>query len=172
MIIDQKGRLFGKVNIIDFIITLVIVLAIGAMGYKVVSKYVKVPRIPIVVEKTDNTKIEYFKIKVEAVLPEVANSVRLRERLCNNDVSIDAWVVKIQKSPAILEVTNPKTAEVFRKPHPTKKDLIITVKAKVLTGPNVTSTKVGVQTANVGSDFTIKTKRIYLKGKVVGIKDK
>jgi hypothetical protein len=169
VIIDQKGRLFGKVNIIDFLIALVIILAIGGMGYKVVSKYVKVPRIPIVVEKPDNTKIKYFKIKVQNVAPEIADSVRLRERLCNNDVSIDAWIVKIQKMPTHNFRDD---SGLFVKDNPYKRDLIITVKAKVIVDPKVPYTKIGVQTANLNSDIAIKTEHIYLKGKVVGITDK
>ena len=37
MIIDKKGKLFGKINIIDLLLVLVIVAAVGIFGYKYIS---------------------------------------------------------------------------------------------------------------------------------------
>ncbi len=34
MLIDDKGKLFGKLNIIDFLVILVILVGIGGVGYK------------------------------------------------------------------------------------------------------------------------------------------
>lgn len=38
MIIDKKGKLFGKINIIDLLLIIVLVAAIGIFGYKYISK--------------------------------------------------------------------------------------------------------------------------------------
>lgn len=38
MFIDKKGKLFGKINIIDFLILLVLVVAIAVVGIKVMKK--------------------------------------------------------------------------------------------------------------------------------------
>lgn len=37
MLIDEKGRLFGKINIVDFIVVAVIILGILGVGYKLLS---------------------------------------------------------------------------------------------------------------------------------------
>ena len=37
MLIDEKGRLFGKINIVDFLVVAVILLAIAGVGYKLIS---------------------------------------------------------------------------------------------------------------------------------------
>nr|WP_242855604.1 DUF4330 domain-containing protein [Ruminiclostridium josui] len=36
-LIDEKGRLFGKVNIIDLVVVLLVLLLAAAVGYKVLS---------------------------------------------------------------------------------------------------------------------------------------
>ena len=38
MIIDKKGKLFGKINIIDLLLIIILVAAIGIFGYKYISK--------------------------------------------------------------------------------------------------------------------------------------
>ncbi|NLB77830.1 MAG: DUF4330 family protein, partial [Clostridiaceae bacterium] len=40
-VIDEKGRLFGKVNVFDLIILLALLIGIGAVGYKVISNRMK-----------------------------------------------------------------------------------------------------------------------------------
>ena len=37
MLIDEKGRLFGKINIVDFIVAAVIVLGVLGVGYKFIT---------------------------------------------------------------------------------------------------------------------------------------
>ena len=42
-IIDQKGRLFGKVNLLDLVVVLAVVAVAGRFGYKAVTKEAAAP---------------------------------------------------------------------------------------------------------------------------------
>lgn len=40
-VIDEKGRLFGKINLFDLIVLLALLIAVSAVGYKVISDKMK-----------------------------------------------------------------------------------------------------------------------------------
>jgi hypothetical protein len=169
VIIDRDGRLFKKINIVDFFAILIVILVIGGMCFRVGSKYFK-SNIMHMSQKSD-TKIEYFKLKVENIIPQVAEQVKLRQRLCDDD-KLDAWIVKIKKTPALSEIQDPENGDIYQKEDSVNKDLIITIKAKVLKDKDIPYTKIGNQSADIGNDFELKTKNIDIKGKIIGIRDR
>ena len=81
MIIDDKGRLFGKVSIIDIIAVLIIV-AIGIFGYR----YVFSSSTSYLAPKDDTIQIVFYEEEVSSF---TANRVKIgdpaRERLQNAD---------------------------------------------------------------------------------------
>jgi len=54
MIIDEKGRLFGKVNIVDFVVIAVVVLGIAGAAYKFISSSTSL------FKKTENIEIVFY----------------------------------------------------------------------------------------------------------------
>lgn len=55
MIIDDKGRLFGRVSIVDIIIVLVVLLALGGVGYKLTRTNAPTP-----FAKQDTISIDFY----------------------------------------------------------------------------------------------------------------
>ena len=55
MIIDSKGKLFGKVSIIDIIIIIVVIAAIAGVGYKL-----KQSNTITLTTKTDKVRLTFF----------------------------------------------------------------------------------------------------------------
>ena len=87
-IIDEKGRLFGKINIVDFVIIVLICVIIPAFFhiYKILGK--------------TPTRIPYSWIKVEAVtftMPEIAELIE------PGDISLDGFGNPDGKLLAILK---------------------------------------------------------------------
>ena len=54
MVMDNKGRLFGKINVIDFLIIVLVFSAVGGIGYKFSKSKTSV------LAKTTHVSIEFF----------------------------------------------------------------------------------------------------------------
>ncbi|NLC69017.1 MAG: DUF4330 family protein [Clostridiaceae bacterium] len=66
MLIDEKGRLFGKINVVDFVVIAVIVLAVLGVGYKLLSSST------ILFKKAEIFEIVFYN---EVLINEVADSI-------------------------------------------------------------------------------------------------
>jgi len=75
MLIDDKGRLSGKINLVDFLVVLFLVCIIPAYYFGHVTVKSKVPQI-----ETKNVKIE-VQVRFNRVIPELA------KRLAEGDVA-------------------------------------------------------------------------------------
>lgn len=76
MIIDKKGKLFGKINIIDFLILVVLVVAIGVVGVRFLkpdAKGTETLRIKYYIEEVDSWVAE--KIQVGSALYDGTNDI-------------------------------------------------------------------------------------------------
>lgn len=163
MVVDSKGRLFGKVNIIDFFVVLIVVLAALGLVYKV-TKGGKQPEIE------GKTKTVYVTVKANGIIPEIAKHVRKNDQLLNGNVKIDAWIKSIKVAPAV-EAVKTRQGTIVAAKHPFKKDVTLKIKALIPTDNKTAFTTVGVQPAIVGSTFAVKTKNAYIRGVVVENKE-
>ena len=92
MIIDNKGRLFGKVSIIDVIIVLVIVLSVAGILYKFEKTKIAGPF------NSDKVVMEFFVEEVpEFVVESVSMGEHARNKLKNSDLGV-ITEIKIDKS--------------------------------------------------------------------------
>lgn len=163
MVVDSKGRLFGKVNIIDFCVVLIVVLAATGLVYKVVKGGAQSAA-------DGKTKTVYVTVKAEGVMTEVAKHIKKDDQLINGNVNIDAWIKSIKIEPAI-DIVKTQDGKLVAANHPYKKDMTLKIKALVSEDNKSTYTTVGVQPAIVGSGFTVKTKNAYIRGVVIDNKD-
>lgn len=102
MIIDEKGRLFSKVSIIDLALVLLLILAIGFVGFKIIGAEG--------LENVGNSKVEPYEItfKVSGIRQV---SVDALEKSVGKPVS-DAWSAKLGKLKKIESVEPYKTTAV------------------------------------------------------------
>lgn len=151
--IDEKGRLFGKINIFDFLILVALVLLIGGVGYKVIeNKRESSGQIP--------TKTYVFTVKCEAMPDEFADALQKDERIYyDNDGFVNGKVVGVKEVPAKLMVET-DDGRVVETESPTLKDVTVDIEvADKLNDPDI---KVGRYSVAVGGKFTVKT--IYAMG--------
>lgn len=163
MVVDSKGRLFGKVNIIDFCVVLLVILAAAGLVYKV-AKGGKQTGIE------GKTKTVYVTVKADSIIPEIVKHVKKDDQLINGNVKIDAWIKSIKVEPA-MEVVRTQQGELVAAKDPYRKDMTVKIKALIPVENKSTYTMVGVQPAIVGSAFTVKTKNAFIKGVVIENKD-
>ena len=143
-LIDEKGRLFGKINLIDLLVVLVIVVAAAALLWKFAGH-------KAAEAITAKPKTATFTVLVQDVPQEVCEfaKTQIGEQLTNSDKLIDATVTAAEYR-AVEDQKNP--------------DLYLTVEADVSYASYVY--KVGSQEVRVGFDYILKTSAMELTGTV------
>lgn len=139
--IDEKGRLFGKLNLIDLLVSLLLIAAIAAVGWKLVGK-----KAATAVSDTGRTLT--YTVTVEDVPAAISDfaAEQIGTQLVNNSKLIDA---------TITSVTAPRVGEVYA-------TLEITIEGSGTFSSNVYT--VGSQEVRVGYEYIVKTSQLELTG--------
>ena len=143
-VIDEKGRLFGKINLIDLLVILVIVIAAVALLWKFAGK-------KAVESVSAKPKVATFTVIAQDVPEEVcvfADS-QIGESLTNSDKLINATVTSASYK-AVEGQKNP--------------DLYLGIEADVSYASYVY--KVGTQEVRVGFEYIVKTSEFEITGTV------
>ena len=79
--IDEKGKLFGVINVVDLIVIVLILSIIGGIGYRVVSSRVNASGGNIL----GGEKELYVTLYAQQQIPEVADSIKKGDKLVANN---------------------------------------------------------------------------------------
>ena len=141
--IDEKGRLFGKINLIDLLVILLVVAAVLAVIWKLGGN--KAAEVI-----ADNKYDAAYTVLVEDVPAEIAEyaSSQIGASLVNNGKVMDA---------KIASVDAPESAVT-----PGHKDLSVTVLGTAVSSGNVYT--IGPQEIRVGFEYILKTSEFELTG--------
>lgn len=164
-LIDEKGKIFGKVNIVDLIVVVVIVAIIAAVAVRFTSPKLNANNL------TPASEDQYCYVTAFASLqvPEVAQSLKVGDHIAAGGKFTDAEIVSIDVQPAAYIGVNSEGKAVYSE-HPLWKDVTVVVKEKV--DPSNVTLKVGGQEARVGFNYIIKTQTVEANAKVRGIEFK
>ncbi len=154
-LIDEKGRLFGKINIIDLVVVLLVLLLVAAVGYKFLSP--KIASSPTA--QREVTAIVKCTFKTDTVVSQIKAGQQL---VFGTDYIPNATIAEVKAVPADYLTTDAQ-GKVHIEKHPNLKDLYITIKAKV---NNAATLKVGTQELCLSKKFTVKTQTIEMDGNV------
>ena len=151
-IINNKGKLFGLINIVDLLVLLALLAAVGGLFWKGAG--------PTIAGSEAKIKLA-FDVRVRGVHgrmeEEIRGSLEKETRvIAGNDVVPDAHVTGVKFEPYIQQVT---TAEgrLVDAMDPTRKDAIFTVEAVV---KKAQVNKVGPQEVRAGLGYYLKTRLI------------
>ncbi len=154
-LIDEKGKLFGKVNIVDLVVLLLIVALVGAVGYKALG--------PKVAVSPNAEGKATFVVKL-AVKPEKwMSALKPGDQLVYGTSFVNAYIENIVSQPGELSAVTADGESVISV-HPTLKDIYVTINAKV--NANDAILKVGTQELALGKKFTLKTQKFEIDGTV------
>jgi hypothetical protein len=161
-IIDEKGKLFGIINIIDLCMLLVVlVLAIGGVLYFSKER----------TKTTVETKDFYLTILCEQHREEVMDAIVVGDRLYYGNQFINAEITDVWSEPAIMDVFLPDGTIVSGQ-HPLLKDIY--VKLRIIgdpLDPNDPMIYLGSTHATVGKLVTLKTTRVEIPAKIIKIEE-
>lgn len=158
-LINEKGKLFGMINLIDLVVVLLILFLITAVGYKVLG-----PKIPISpVAQGEITAIIKCLYKSDNLVEAVQKDQQL---VFGTNYIPDAFITDVNTTLSDYTSSDAQ-GKVHYEKHPVLKDVYVTIKAKINT--NAPILKIGSQELAQGKKFILKTQTIEMEGTVENI---
>ena len=153
--IDEKGRLFGKINIVDLLVILVIVIAAAVLGVKFLG-----PNSTGAVNPK-NTQVTY-KVLGESVQPEVYENIQqyIPSTLMASGELLDGQVIAVEAKPHTTNATVSASGDMLLVS--TDKgllDLTFTVQCNVV---NTITSEIGTQEVRLGKSHIVKTDKFEM----------
>jgi hypothetical protein len=147
-LIDEKGRVFGRVNLIDFTLIVGVIIAL-ALAFVMLTKQGKV------VTVQENKTVRYTML-VKAIRPEIAAFIKkddlVKKQLTKNPIGT-IKDVKTKPAQILVDTADGRRIETAS---PVEVDAFITIETKGRTGDDIIST--GNEVLKVGDRFNIVTK--------------
>ena len=153
--IDEKGRLFGKINIVDLLVILVIVIAAAVLGVKFLG-----PNSTIAVNPK-TTQVTY-KVLVESVHPEVYENIQqyIPSTLMASGELLDGQVIAVEAKPHTTNATVSASGDMLLVSTDKQLlDLTFTVECNVV---NTITSEIGTQEVRLGKSHIIKTDKFEM----------
>lgn len=153
-LINEKGKLFGVINVIDLIILVCIILVAVALVYKFAAPAateVISPKADMYVTMRVRGAMDYLDAEAKKHL---TPGTRL---IAGSDYIAGAEVVSVESVP-YLSAANTDSGKFVTAADPQKSDLLITVKAKQ--AKNDPILKIGTQEIRIGRGFIFKTQTV------------
>ncbi|MEW6572252.1 MAG: DUF4330 domain-containing protein [Bacillota bacterium] len=154
-LLDEKGRIFGLVNIIDAAIIFVVLLVIAGATYKLFLP--KATTIPTPVE---------FIVRVSGVTPVTARMVKAGDRMVAGASYVPVTVKEVKVEPAFTTETDAAGQKVPAR-DPYFKDLTVTLEGE--TPITTAQIKMGNQEIRAGRDYYLKSLTYELKGTIIKV---
>ncbi len=154
-IINEKGKLFGVVNIIDLLVILLIVLIAVGAAYKTSND-----------EGSSSEKIEYT-VLLQCVRPDPAKSIHIGDKLVAKNNYTTAAITGVKSTPGLLVSTTDEGKRVMVN-DPYLVDVLITIQDQaVVSSANI---EAGGQELRVGKKYYVKSLDYEFEGVVQTIK--
>lgn len=158
--IDEKGRLFGKLNIVDLLVILVVLVAVVVLGVKFLGKDGGGGINP------GKTQVTYT-VLVKGVEQEVYDNIQkyIPGQLMASGEMLDGQVVSVEPRAHEQTVTVDTTDGTLEIPVDEGTiDLLFTIECNVV---NPITTEIGTQEVRVGKTHTVKTGKFELMNGVI-----
>jgi len=160
-LVDEKGKLFGLINVID----LAVILMILAVGAGVVVKVV-LPRFDSAVDRTKDVYVTVIcRQKPEAAGIDLAENIGA-SLVARNDFT-NGTIHSVEMVPASAVSTN-DAGIATESDHPYLKDIIVVLKGRA--DPAAAVFTLGAQEMRIGYTIYVKTQRVEITGTIDAIR--
>ena len=157
---DEKGRLFGKIIIVDLLVILVVLIGIVVVAVKFLA-----PGSTTAVNPT-KTHVTY-QVLVESVQPEVYENIQehVPGTLMASGEFLDGQVTAVTATPHASEASVSASGEMLLVPVDSDLvDLVFTIECNVV---NPVTTEIGPQEVRIGKTHIVKTDKFELTNGVI-----
>ncbi len=157
-LLDDKGRVLGLINIVDLIIVLLVLLVGAGAAYKLTHRS----------EQGKTVTVE-FQVMIPHVRPELAQAIKVGDRMVKGGSYTDVTVKDVQVRPG-YSVNVDSRGQRVESFDPYLKDVYVTnVVATVISSAAIIA---GGQEVRVGKEYYVKSRDYEFKGTVVKVEVK
>ncbi|MEW6183225.1 MAG: DUF4330 domain-containing protein [Bacillota bacterium] len=149
-LLDEKGRILGLINLIDFVIIAVVLLLIAGASYKFLRPAAVTPPTTVV-----------FTVRIPAVPPESAQEIKVGDRMVAGASYVPITVKNVSIEPALTTETDAAGHKVLAR-DPYFKDVIVTLEGKVAIP--TAQVKISTQEVRTGREYFVKSLTYEFKG--------
>jgi len=154
-LLDNRGKLFGLINIIDLIIILLVLLVAAGAAYKLTNKSAQ--------EKTVTVE---FKVMIPFVRPELAQAIKVGDKMVTGGSYTNVTVKDIQIKDG-YSVNVDSSGQRVESYDPYLKDIYVTnIGTTVLSSAAI---NMGGQEVRVGKEYYVKSRDYEFKGTVTEV---
>lgn len=149
-IIDEKGKLFGFINLVDLMVIATIFAVIAGVAYTLFA-----PAVAEVVSPNVNMTVTVrIRGASSFLVEELERNSQVGKQMVSGSSYIDSTITAMEIEPYVTQTTR-SDGVIVDATDPTKKDIVFTFEAVVKEGTAVPT--VGSQDVRVGRTFTVKT---------------
>ncbi len=161
-IINEKGKLFGIINVVDLLVLVAALSVVLGVGYKLFKNNVTDVTSPM----TDLTMV----VRVRGAMPYLVeelerNSPVGKQMVAGNDY-VDGDIVDMQFEDYVQYIAT-DDGHIVEAVDGVRKDIIFTIKAEVKRDAPVN--KIGSQEVRAGRTFTVKTNDFEINGSITSL---
>lgn len=157
--VDERGRLFGIINIVDMLVMLAVLLVLGGAYYKT--------RGGGAVAGAENTV--RFTVLAPIQRPEVAAAIKVGDRIVSGSSYTGVVIKELKTRPSELVATAADGRRVLTT-DPYYLDVIATMEAK--TSVSGATINMGGQEIRAGKDYFVKSLTYEVKGTITDVQVK
>lgn len=162
-LIDEKGKIFGIINIVDLTVITLIILVLGVVTYRVATSFSDSS------SSSSKNNIEeeqdiYITVYANSVAPEVVDVLKIGDSLVANGKFTDAEIIDIIVTPAAY-ISGDSEGNLIYGEHPMWVDVVATIKDSIILTDSPIL-RVGEQEARVNYNFYLKTQEFEVLSKI------
>ena len=158
-IINEKGKLFGVINIVDLLVLLAVIAVVIGVGYKLFA--------PQIADATATQVPMTVTVRVRGATPflveEVQRNSQVGKQIVSGNSYTNAVITDMQIEDYVQQVTT-ADGRIVDALDGTKKDLVFTIETTVPEG--TASPTIGTQEVRAGRTFIVKTNDFETTGNI------
>lgn len=151
-VLNEKGKLFGVINIIDLLVLIAVIAVIGGIGWKLFAPAVK----EVTSKQVEMTTV----MRVRGATPFLVTELQregndqVGKALVSGNDYVNAKIESVEITDYVQQIPT-ADGRIANALDPSKKDVVIVVKSQVAAG--TPTPKIGTQEVRAGRTFIIKT---------------
>ena len=157
-LVNEKGKLFGIINLVDLLLLIAVLLVAAAVGYKMLA-----PQVTEAVAPEQDVEVV---VAIRGAMPYLVDEfMKLEEgeKLIAGNDYVNGTVKSVTTEPYTFTTTT-ADGPIVEVTDPVKRDILITIASKG--NPDAPIFKIGNQEVRAGRGFTFKTKRVEVESLV------
>jgi hypothetical protein len=158
-IINDKGKLFGIINVADLLILIAIIAVAGAIGWQLFGAQVN----DAVSPQVELTAEVVIIGTAPRLVQEIERQDLVGERLVSGNEYMNATVTDVWMEDYVMQAIR-DDGVIVDATDPSKKDVVVQIKTTVAKG--TASPKIGSQELRAGKTFIVKTQTFECSGTI------